>query len=155
MKLVKNKLSTFDWTLRDYMLRNAVGEENGITQIDLAYVMSVHFKEQISTSMIRASFKKLKTQSDTIFGIVGRLHFIPRSYTEKAKAMEFEVKTLVSRIETVLSQAPELAPFLHAMVGHYQKKANKAVQGQLQAKFNGWERDTVDYYAKRYEVEVE
>ena len=154
MRLVKNKLNNFDWSMRSYMLNNAVGEENGITDIDLAYVMGELFADEVSTSMVRASFKKLKTHSDTIFGIVGRLHFIPRNFKEKAKGMEFEVKTLISRIETVMSQAPELAPFIHAMVGKYQREANKAPQGQLQAKFNGWERDTIDYYAERYKVEV-
>jgi hypothetical protein len=36
------------------------------------------------------------------------------------------------------------------MISEYYKKANKAPQGQLQIKFNGWERDSIDYYGERY-----
>jgi hypothetical protein len=144
MRLVKSKMNTFDWELRRFLLENCLGEENGVVQIDLAEYYGV------KVTTIRASLKKIKTLTDTKIGMIGRLVFIPRTFDELVRGMRYSVSKTKSHMESDIMQNPSLAGYYHAMISKYYKKANKAPQGQLQIKFNGWERDSIDYYGERY-----
>ena len=144
MKLVENKMSGFDWQVRDYLVNHCVGEENGIVEIDLASELGVN-----RATTIRKSLKKIKIYSDTRICRIGRLVFVPRDFEELVKGMHASVQKTKSHMQSDIMQNPELHKYYHFLINKYYNQANKAPQGQTVIKFNGWERD-VDYYAKRY-----
>lgn len=146
-RLVKNDLGSLSYNVLKYLKENALGKKNQISGKELAKVFNFD-----NTSQVRYHINKIRNSKNVTVKIGSDLngYYIPTTF-EYLESVKFVIEKTLSMIETSINLMPEIKDTLHLAVGHFYKKADKAVEGQAQIQFTGYERDFIRRFAERYE----
>lgn len=149
-RLVDNDLSSLDYRVLKYLKEYALGKENAVSGETIKEYFGLG-----STAEVRKIIKNIRISNvvNTIIGSNNKGYFIPYR-DEFDEAVELLVDKVVSMLKTTIYTFPAIHKFLHAMIGKYYKEVDKAVEGQIQMKFLGHEREIIRKFAEKYEIEI-
>lgn len=144
-RLVKRDLNTIHYEVLDYLKKHALGSKNKVSGHDLMLQFGLE-----STAQVRNIIKKLRTSPtiDVVIGSDKMGYFIP-FMSEYKEAVQYKINKAKSEMITAIKMYPEAVKEFHAILGNAYNESNKAPQGQMQIKFNGWEKD-INYFADKY-----
>lgn len=145
-RVVKNRLSSNQWFLLDYLKENAIGKENAISGDKLAEMMS------LSKPNLRKEIKKIRVNQDIVIGSCRYGYYIPLE-EEYKDAVKFQESKTLSHIETCVVQRPEFILELYSFLNHLNKTVDKTIQNQVQMKLTGYENDTFNKFGDKYKKE--
>lgn len=146
-RLVKNDLGSLSYNILKYLKNNALGKKNQVSGKELVRVFNLN-----DTSQVRYHINKIRNSKNVTAKIGSDLngYYIPTTF-EYLESVKFIIEKTLSMIETSINLIPGIEEVFHIAVGYFYKKADKAVEGQAQIQFTGYERDFIRRFAERYE----
>lgn len=150
-RLVKTDLKTQDYVILNYLKKYALGTKNKVSGRHLADVFGFE-----NTAKIRQHIKRLRIDPtvDVIIGSDSGGYYIP-TQEEYIGSVQLMLGKTLSQIATIVNMYPRAEKIIQAVAGYHFKRLDKAVEGQTQIQFNGWEREYIKRYADGYLEEKE
>lgn len=143
-RLVKNKLSSIEWDIINYLKDNHVGYENAITGSELSNIFNV------ARVTLRHYIRNIRKHHDLIIGSdIEKGYYIPLQ-VEKDQALQYAENKTLSELETRVRQNPIFALKAYKKLNETLKTVDKAQQGQFKMKLSGYENETVNYFGDKY-----
>lgn len=146
-RLAKNDLKSIEHRVLRFLKTSALGKKNAVSGKELMHLFDLN-----STAEVRKIIKSIRTSdlSNTIVASSSKGYYIPYK-DEYIEGVSLMLNRTLSMVETMIALMPASAEILHKAIGHHYKTTEKAVEGQTQMQFKGWEREVINKYAEKYE----
>lgn len=142
--LVVNKLSTIEWNIINHLKANHVTKARAIPADKLSELFSGMDERQL-----RKHIQRIRQYQDVIVSSCARGYYIPTT-EEQQDANRTLLSHALAEVDTVLNNNPKLAGVIYKHLNDRVKTFDTATQNQIRMQFNGWERETVNYFGDKY-----
>ena len=149
MKLVKNKLSSFEWGILDYLKGNALGKRNAISGVELANEFG------ISIENLRYHLVKIKKHQDVIIGSCRKNGYYIPLEKEYKESLSYSENKALGHLRNACKQNPAFILKAFKTLNELSKTLDKAHNNQFKMQLTGFERELHNLYADKYIKERE
>jgi hypothetical protein len=144
MKLVKNKLTTEEWSIYTYLRSECLGEKNAVHMNELAKITNMKERQ------VRQAISNI-TRYKPGYTIIAANHngyFIPTEQ-ERVKANAMLKSRVRGAIERMIANDPAQVNWLYTHIAEIKKQYDAPPQDQIKLEINGKTKD-VNYTADKY-----
>lgn len=142
-RLVKNHLTTLEWNVLKKLKAYNIGKENAVAMETLAEQFNVTDRE------IRKVVKRLRQYQEVMISSCNKGYYIPLE-CEQQTANKMLLNRALSSLDTILDNSPKSIGIIYKHLNEKIKTLDIATQNQIKIQFNGWERETVNYFGDKY-----
>lgn len=147
-RLVDNQgLTTEHYNVLNFLKRVALGSKNKVSGQDIAERFGFD-----NTAKVRTIIKTLRTNKSVDVKIASdsKGYWIPTE-DEYIQGVQLMLSKTLSQVETIVNMYPRSEKIIQAVAHVVWKGVDKAPQGQTQIQFNGWEEETINHFAEKYQ----
>ena len=144
IKLVKNRMTTRQHEILNFLKNFCLGKKNAIRMKELAVMFDVSDRE------IREEIKEIRKlkPSHLIIASSSKGYYIPFE-EEVSEANKMLLNRWLGATETLLANDGRLIKLLFWKLDQMKDELDTPLQSQTVMQFNGWEKD-INYYADKY-----
>lgn len=140
-------LTTDHYNVLNFLKRVALGKPNTQSGRDIMNRFGYD-----STAQVRTIIKTLRTNKSVDVKIASdsKGYWIPTE-DEYIQGVQLMLSKTLSQVETIVNMYPRSEKIIQAVAHVVWKGVDKAPQGQTQIQFNGWEEETINHFAEKYQ----
>jgi hypothetical protein len=142
-RLVKNHMTTYEWNILNHLKGNHVSRKNVISASKLSDMFNTDARQ------LRTHIRRIREFQNVIISSCQDGYYIPTE-DEQKEANRTLLNHTLSQMDTVINNNPKLIGIFYKRLNEKLKTLDTATQNQIVMQFNGWERETVNYFGDKY-----
>lgn len=143
-RIVKNKLSTMQWEILNYLKENAIGKENAIFGVVLASEFG------LTDKMLRYHISRIREHSDLVIGSSVKLGYYIPLQKEFKESIKYQQNRALNTLRRNAKHDHNFILKAYKILNDVARSLDHVSQGQLKMQFNGWENEEVNFFGDKY-----